>query len=248
MTGPLKTLCFLGLALLTAVAAGCVKYKQIVTVMPDGSGKVQYIVGYNQQLAEDGEDPLAEFTPEALGERSEGIAAYAEPVRYEEGGWSYLAITGYFTDINQVAIAGPDNGGAPVRFAYKPGEAGSTLTIRGGVVLSIAGDFEPIEPEDAAELENELMAGFEVVERFVLPGVVGPVEGGRAVADQPRAAELWIDVPVMLDREGALVKLKDRDEVVLEVGPSQVTAEQAEAFKAELAKAMEERAMRERGE
>lgn len=235
------------LALVLVGVGGCVKYKQIVTVMPDGSGKVQYIAGFNRQLAEEGEDPLAEFTAEGLGERSEGIVGYSEPIRYEEAGWSYLAITGYFTDINQVAIAGPDNGGEPVRFEYRNnGDAGSTLTIRGGVVLSIAGDFEPIAPEDRGELENELMAGFLVIERFVLPGEVKPVEGVRGVEDQPQAVEFWIDVPALIDTEGALSKLKEKDGIVLEVGPSGVTAEQVEAFKKEMAEAIEGQKMRER--
>jgi len=248
MTRLLKMFCLTVLALCVLGGVGCVKYKQIVTVMPDGSGKVQYIVGFNRQLAEEGEDPLAEFTAEGLGERSEGIVVYSEPTRYQEGGWNYLAITGYFTDINQVAIAGPDNGGDPVRFIYEAKGEGSTLTIRGGVVLGIAGDFEPVEPEDRGELENELMAGFEVVERFVLPGEVGQVEGARVVADQASAAEMWINVAALIEQDGALSKLKGKEQVVLTSGPSRVTPEQVEDFKAELAKALEAREMRQRGE
>ncbi|MEM6257492.1 MAG: hypothetical protein AAGI37_04185 [Planctomycetota bacterium] len=221
------------------LAAGCVKYKQIVTVMPDGSGKVQYIAGYNQQLADDGENPLAEFTPQAFGERSEGIVAYTQPIRYDEAGWSYVAFTGYFTDINEVAIAGPDNGGDPVRFVYQSRDGRSTLAIRGGVIQSIAGDFEPVEPEDRADLETELMAGFEVIERFVLPGEVTAVEGTRGVEEMPRAVELWIDVSALVDEDGPLTQLKKTEQIVLEISPSSLADEQIAAFRAEMEQAVE---------
>ncbi len=83
------------IVLLCAVVAvtalsGCIKFKQIVLIMPDGSGRMDLTMGVNQVLmqqqgGENAEDPT-EIDLLELGEDSEGLVAFTKPKRTVENG------------------------------------------------------------------------------------------------------------------------------------------------------------------
>lgn len=225
---------------LVVLTGGCVKYKQIVTVMPDGSGKVQYIVGFSQamlQMAEGEENPLDQYTPESMGEQSKGLVAFTDPVRYEEGGYSYVAFAGYFPSINDLELPGPENGETAMTFNFVAADGGATLTVLGGTVLGMAREFEQPEAEERQLLEQDMLKGLEIVERYVLPGDAEAIEGVTLVDN---TAELKIDVDAMLDNTGPLPAMKGQESYTLEIPELSITQDQIDAFKVEMAEAIDQ--------
>ena len=111
----------LALVLVLAVSlTGCVKDKKALTLMPDGSGKLDFRLGFNAKLIEDtvgammpegGEggsmtdDDPTDLDLAEIQDRYQGFVAFTMPkVETSSDGWKYVTFTGYFDDINKVAI------------------------------------------------------------------------------------------------------------------------------------------------
>jgi len=97
------------LMVLIAGLPGCVKFKQVVTVFPDGSGKMHMSMAINEQMltmAGD-EDPFADFSIYELADQEAlGWSAFSEPRVYSADGFKTVEFTGYFLDINAVSFGG----------------------------------------------------------------------------------------------------------------------------------------------
>ncbi len=112
------------LVMIAAVSlTGCIKDKKVLTLMPDGSGKMEFRIGFNAKLIEDtvgammppgaeSEDESDDADPTDLDvgdlrDKFEGFVAFTEP-KVEDGsdGWKYVSFTGYFEDINKVSVFG----------------------------------------------------------------------------------------------------------------------------------------------
>ncbi len=123
MKSPTTRTALIALVMIAAVSlTGCVKDKKLITIMPDGSGKVDFTVGFNAKLIEEtvggmmpgggedeggmmGNDDPTDLDLGDLKENFAGFVAFTAP-KLEEGsdGWKYVSFTGYFENINDVRI------------------------------------------------------------------------------------------------------------------------------------------------
>lgn len=180
----MKTLLKLGmltcLVLLTASLTGCVKFKQVMTLMPDGSGKIDLTIGLSEQLMQmaqqQGENPFEQMDPVALNDGSKGIVAFSKPTQKKEGGYTYMSFSAYFEDINAVELGSPDDEEEPAKFAYVKDGKGATLSVEQSMVLSAIADHEPVSDEEKA-FAAQMTVGMVFTEMYNLPGSFEAIKG-----------------------------------------------------------------------
>lgn len=221
--------------LLACGLPGCVKLRQAVTLMPDGSGKVELRIGLSEKLValaeEQEQDAFEKFTPEQMNELSAGFVAFTEPVKQKQGGFTYLSFTGYFRDINKLRIEGVGmDDGTPSTFQYERKGDSATLRVTGGMVLSVAKENEPAEESERKQL-REVMAGLELQEHFVLPGNFKTVEG---VVGDGNTAKIDLSLDQILEGSGPIKTLKTRDALTFEIAEITIKPAAVDAFKQEM--------------
>lgn len=226
---------------LTAVAtlmmlsamAGCVKLRQVVTVMPDGSGKIDVRFGLSEQLIalakETDEDPFKEVVPERMKDKAKGIVAFTEPTRQKQGNFTYLSYTMYFRDINKVHIEGLGEG-KPAKYRFERDGESATLTLTDGTSLSIIADYKPT-PESDRDDVAESMAGLTFNEHYILPGEVKPIDGVQTDAN---TAKIDLTLENLLDGSGPIQALQGKNTLRFEVPKVAVDDQVQAAFKNEL--------------
>ena len=175
----MKALCHACLLLaLTLALGGCVKFKQVWSINPDGSGKMTLTFGFSEmalQQIPDGEDPFADLdNPEdMMNLEDQGWVAFTQPQISNEGGYKYATFTGYFEDINQVTFSG-DGGNGDMQ-ATQYALADGTFTVSNGmlsqVIASMTDDPQMNDPANKAFM-LQMMAGMEFSESYDLPGTV----------------------------------------------------------------------------
>lgn len=243
----------LTLVLLALIAAtpGCIKYKQALTLMPDGSGKVDITWAMSDQLVEmakqQNEDPFEKLSPDNFKGQAKGIAAFTEPKREKKDGYSYLTYTAYFQDINAVSVnmnqkeenadgsTSSMDFGDPAKYTYQRDGDTATLTIENGVVMSMVSDYEPTPEEQKAQM-RQMMVGFEISEQITLPGTFKDVEGVTGVDN---SAILRVTLDDALDGTGPLKDLKDVEKLTFTITDITVDDAAVAAFKKEMQAAVE---------
>ncbi|HXG63203.1 MAG TPA: hypothetical protein VNO22_17670 [Planctomycetota bacterium] len=264
----------LAAALLSAAAlSGCVQYEQATTLFPDGSGKFTMSMAFKKSLLKmitetakqlGGEggaaaDPLAEFQdPEKLGANSEGVVAWAQPRRSEEGEWVRVSVTGYFEDINKVRIynqspaPGEGPGGRKTMFAcvYEKTDAGYVLKLQNegtNEFKKMRGENAPDGQEDLAKAMIEalkpMLEGLKFSVSITVPGPILEAQGVLETKD--RTASLAIDAKTLVEAmsnpsspEAKRFKtLEEFKEMRLVWKENSVPASETSAFKKELADA-----------
>ncbi|MFN3167819.1 MAG: hypothetical protein ACE37H_12220 [Phycisphaeraceae bacterium] len=238
MTRWTNTLGCLTLAACFLLLPGCIKFKQVVTVMPDGAGKIEMQVGLSDQLVamakQEGQDPFKEMVPSNMEGKAKGIVAYTKPKREKVAGYTYLTFSMYFRDINEVEMDAFGEGEAP-EFEYSRKDDTATLTITNGTVLSMLKDYEPTEEAEKAQIK-QMMAGLEFKEHYVLPGLFKDIEG---VAGVDNTAKLDISLDDLIDDAGPVKALKGKDKLTFEVTDITLDDAQVNAFNKELQEAIE---------
>jgi hypothetical protein len=122
MKSPMTRTALIALVMIAAVSlTGCVKDKKVLTILPDGSGKVDFTMGFNAKLIE---ETLGGMMPQGgegggmvedsdptnvdvndLKDNFAGFVAFTEPtIKDGSDGWKYVSFTGYFENINDVQI------------------------------------------------------------------------------------------------------------------------------------------------
>lgn len=205
------------LVALLAALSGCVKFKQVVTVQPDGSGKMHVSMAINEQMlgmAGD-EDPFADFSVQELAEQeAAGWTAFTEPRVYSADGFKTVEFTGYFHDINAVTFGGDDPENDAVDAEPEPSTTfrmeGGTLTVTGGIVAQMISEMgaDPSLNDPATRaMMAPMMQGLEIRETYVLPGAVEAAEG---YTTDGRTAQLTVTSDDLLgDRPFTVVALED---------------------------------------
>ncbi|MHC4608679.1 MAG: hypothetical protein ACYTAF_17380 [Planctomycetota bacterium] len=232
------------LAVASLVFDGCVKVREGLVLMPDGSGKLTVSFCLSPELASFGgeeSDPLDDFMetdPDEFTADIPGIVAVTKPERIEEGGWKGIRFTMYFEDINKVKfLDDPAEDGtrkANRTFAFRKTEDGFTLEIED---TSLAEEEEEEEIEDEEfkkEMEKmfkSMMKGFELRNTVTMPGDVTSIK--TFTSKEGRKASLRIS-------EGDIERQKDfkkYSSFKAVCGPSKVSDAERDAFKKELAAA-----------
>ena len=205
------------LMVLIAGLPGCVKFKQVVTVFPDGSGKMHMSMAINEQMltmAGD-EDPFADFSIHELADQEAlGWSAFSEPRVYSADGFKTVEFTGYFLDINAVSFGGDapagDEADAPADGEIDQAPEPSTtfqlvdgkLTVTGGMVAQMInemGSDPSLNDPQTRAMMAPMMQGLEISETYVLPGDVQQADGytadGRTAALTVTSDDLLGDQP-----------------------------------------------------
>lgn len=228
------------LIVLTASLTGCVKFKQVMTLMPDGSGKIDLSIGLSEQLMQmaqqQGENPFDEMNPMKLSEDSKGIVAFTKPIKKTEGGYTYLSFSAYFEDINAVELGSPDDTEEPAKFSYVKKGKGATLSIEESMILSAIADHEPISPEEKA-FAAQMTAGMSFIESYKLPGSFEDIKG---VTSADSTATIEMTQEHMLNGTGPIADLKDVEKLIFKISEIKEDADASKAFKAELEAAKKE--------
>ena len=228
------------LIVLTASMTGCVKFKQTMTLMPDGSGKIDLSFGISDQMLQmaqqQGEDPFADMDPTELEDGSKGIVAFTKPEKKKEGGFTYLSFSAYFEDINAVELGSPDDEEEPTKFTYTKDGKAATLSVEGSMILSAVAEHEPISPEEKA-FAAQMMAGMLFAEVYNLPGGFEAIKG---VESDGQTATIEMNQTHMLDGTGPIKDLKGVEKLTFKIAEVKEDADASKAFKAELEAAKKE--------
>lgn len=240
MTTMIRHLTLASLVVLAFSLTGCIKFKQTMTLMPDGSGKINLSIGLSDQLMQmakqQGEDPFNDLNPMELSEDSKGIVAFSKPETKTEGGYTYMTFAAYFEDINEVELGSPDEEEPPAKFAFVKEGKGATLTVEESMVLSAIADHEPISPEERA-FAAQMTAGMLFAEVYNLPGAFEAMKG---VTSDGQTATIEMTQAHMLDGTGPIKDLKGVEKLVFKITEVKEDAEASKAFKAELEAAKKE--------
>lgn len=226
--------------LLTVSLTGCVKFKQVMTVMPDGSGKMTLNIGLSEQLMQmaqqQGENPFDEMDPSALSKDSKGIVAFSKPTQKKEGGYTYLSFSAYFEDINQVELGSPDDEEKPAKFTYTRDGNSATLSVEQSMILSAVADHEPVSEEEK-QFAAAMTAGMSFMETYNLPGTIEAIKG---LDTKGRTATLEMTQAHMLNSTGPIQDLKGVDKLTFKMSDIKEDTPAMKAFQAELEAAKKE--------
>jgi hypothetical protein len=226
---------------------GCMKYRDEMILLPDGSGKLVLHFSFNLEVLEKfkemgldleeagGIEKEMEFDMEEV-DHFEGIVALTQPKADKKDGWKSWTVTAYFEDINKVKIFEKDEetDEKKLQMAYTFRKEGE------GHVLEIDDRFMEDDEMDEAGVEaglemiKEHLKGFEVSRSVKMPG---PVTSAKGFAKKEgRSAVHRIDESSLKDKDGVLDLMKAVKRRVVS-GKSEVTDAEAAAFKKELEEA-----------
>lgn len=208
---------------------GCIQMRMHVKVNPDGSGKVTFLAGVKSGMTDllesfgegDGAQDLGKLgdslSAESLAENSEGIVAWSGTREYQEGGYEYFEVTGYFDDIEKVRLEtdddDPDGG---ITFDFSRRDDGTyVLGFEPSPVDDlIGGEDEDDDPAFESEAEKRmakglmksLMGDFHISYTFELPGAI---REARGMAISGRQATIRYDLDEMFQAMDDPVKARE---------------------------------------
>lgn len=237
MIGHIRLAVVAGLLCLACGLSGCVKLRQALTLMPDGSGKVELRFALSESLVklsqQNDEDPFKEVMPDVISDKSKGIAAFSEPKLTKQGDFTVMTYWAYFKDINKLSIVGLGET-QPAKYRYTREGDRATLSVTDGVILSVIAENEPTA-EDKRAAVREAMAGLELSEHFILPGKIDPIDG---VATTGNTAKIDLTLDHYLEGSGPIEKLKDTKSLTFNVPAVLIDEQAVAAFEEELAQAI----------
>lgn len=229
-----RVLCVLSTALLVV---GCIKIKQVVLVMPDGSGRMDITFGVNQAMmqGQEGAKDPTEIDIDQLDKESNGFVAFTKPKRTVANGWATVSLSAYFDDINAVKMDDNDGEEAKKSFVFAKSGDGYRLMIQQSMASDMTDNMNPDDvPAEQQSMMAAAMAGFELTESYTMPGKIKVANGYPQI--KGRTAWVHIQDSDAMDAE-KIKKLKPSGDRKVTCGPSEIDDEQVEAFKDELAAA-----------
>lgn len=221
---------------------GCVKYKQLLTVEPDGSGRMELVMGMSlARLAQlpAGDDPFAALSIASLANNPQGFVAFSEPRAEDRDGFRVVSVTGYFDNVNDLGFAGGVGADAEgfdiVTYRFEPGRLTVNRPLSGQAAAAFgASPIDLSDPELRRVLAVE-MIGLEFVESFAVPG---QITDAGPLAVNGREARAGVAGDAALNRYQEAIAAADQlDRVVIEFEPAEWSPEAQAAWKAELADA-----------
>ena len=227
------------LLLLAAALPGCLKLTQSVTVMPDGSGKIDLRFGLSDELVKqaeaDDQDPFREVLPLAMKDKTRGIIAFTPPQREQQEGFHFVGYTMYFRDINAVKIDGLGEDETTEYRYTREGESATLTVIQGPAIAKLA-DYEAVPEAERDELGDEALAGLSFTEHFTLPGEVNPIDG---VQTRGNTATLVVTHDHLIHGTGPVTELKGKTQLTFEIPKVSVDREAVAAFNQAMREAIE---------
>lgn len=229
--------------LLLPVLSGCMKIRQELVVMPDGSGRLTFTfaIPAKGDASKFTEQELMSGDPDELTDKIRGLAALTKPTLEEKGAVVKITMTAYFDDVNALKFMDDGEGDKAkpkVQFSFKKDGETFGLEIQGNLLadddpkrLDAAPLNDPELEKQREQLFKAMWAGFELRQDVKLPGTVTVVDGFQSKEGR---------VAVYAVGEKDLQKPADQKKVNQALhfkaacGKSEVTADEAAAFRKEL--------------
>lgn len=175
--------------LLLPALSGCMKIRQELLVMPDGSGRLAFTfaIPAKGETARFTEQELMAGDPDEVADKVRGLVAMGRPTLEEKDGVIRIRMTAYFDDLNALKIMDDGEGDKAkpkVRFGFKRDGEAFALEIQGNLMadddpkrLDAADLKDPELEKQREQLFKAMFAGFELRQDVRLPGTVTAVEG-----------------------------------------------------------------------
>lgn len=177
----------LSTTLLAALLAlsGCMKIREELLVMPDGSGRIAFTFSIpgKGEAGKFTEAMLMSGDPDEITDKVRGLAAMTRPTLVEKDGVVQIRMTGYFDDINALKFM-DDGEGAKAKpkqeFVFRKEGDGFTLETKGNLLSDEAPERAVRDAEfekQKEEMFKAMFAGFEFRHDVKLPGTLTVAEG-----------------------------------------------------------------------
>jgi hypothetical protein len=230
-------------ALVLVAFSGCMKIREEVVVMPDGSGKLtlQFTIQTKGEAAKFTEDELLSADPDELQDKIRGLVALTRPTAERQEGVVRLRMTGYFDDLNAVKFMDDGEGAkakAKQEFSFrKEGEA-MVVEVRGNLLAEEAmADRPKLDPQvekQRDEFFKAMFEGFDFRQELNMPGKVTAIEGFQSRADRTATYHVGEkDLQKAADQK----KINAVSKFQVSCARSEVTDAEAAAFRKEFDKA-----------
>jgi len=219
--------------------AGCMKIRQELLVMPDGSGRLTLVFSMRSkgETSKLTETELMSGDPDEITDKVRGLAALTRPTMDEKDGVVRIRMTAYFDDVNALKFM-DDGEGAKAKpkqeFVFtRDGEA-CTLEIKGNL---LADEAPPREPKDAEiekqreEMFKAMFSGFEFRHDVKLPGKITVAEGFQSKEDR---VATYVVGEKDLQRPADQTKVNAANRFKASCGKSEVSDAEAAEFRKEL--------------
>jgi hypothetical protein len=227
-------------ALILPAFAGCMKVREEVLVMPDGSGRLTllFTIETKGEAAKFTEEELMAGDPDEMESKVRGIVAMTRPTVERKDGVVRLRMGAYFDDINAVKFMDEGEGDkakAKQEFSFRREGETFTLEVKGNLLSDDAPDRGAGDPaKQREEFFKAMFAGFEFRQDIRMPGRVTVVEGYQTKED--RLASYVIgekDLQKAADQK----KINAVSKFKVSCARSEVTDAEAADFRRELEKA-----------
>jgi len=229
-------------AVLLLALGGCLKAKQDIVVMPDGSGKVVLTLTMRMKgdAAQITEAELMAGDPDEIFDKVHGLAALTRPAAEKKDGVVTVRMTGYFDDMNALKFM-DDGEGAKAKpkqeYAFRREGETFVLETKGNLLSDDAPQRGGTDPEllkQREEFFKAMFTGFEFRQDVTLPGKVTSAEGYGSTSE--RTATYLISEKD-LQKPADQRKINERSQFKIACARSEVSDADAAAFRKDLEKA-----------
>ena len=177
----------LSMALLAGLLAlsGCMKIREELLVMPDGSGRIAFTfsIPAKGEAGKFTEAMLMSGDPDEIADKVRGLAAMTRPTLVEKDGVVQIRMTGYFDDVNALKFM-DDGEGAKAKpkqeFVFRKDGEGYTLEMKGNLLSDETPERPTRDPDfekQKDEMFKAMFAGFEFRHDVKLPGTLTVSQG-----------------------------------------------------------------------
>ena len=227
---------------LLACFSGCLKVREELTVMPDGSGRIvlTFTIPAKGEAAKFTEAELLAADPDELQEKVRGLVALTRPTAEQKDGTVRLRMTAYFDDINALKFMDEAEGDKPKpkqEFAFRREGETFVLEITGNLLADDMPDRGKADPElvrQRDEFFKAMYVGFELRQEVRMPGRITAIEGFQGKEDRTAS---YVIGEKDLQKAADQKKINDAGKFKVTCARSEVTDADAAEFRKELEKA-----------
>lgn len=249
-------------AILALALTGCLQVDEVLTLFPDGSGKLHLQFAFRKTmlkmleeagkaegLAPPGGLQAELMDPPKFFENARGLTAIRSGKAVEDGEWVRNSVTGYFEDVNAVRLGG--NSGKPGSSGFQARLGPGTLTVsnrlyefregfergaaqRGATPEQLKASFEFLKP---------MLEGMRICFSVVVPGSITETSGFMKKEGSTASSEVNADVLIATGGDPdspstrRLRELMSERDARVAWSPEGFDPARAAAFRSELAEA-----------
>jgi hypothetical protein len=229
-------------ALLLLCFSGCMKVREELVVMPDGSGRIILVfsIPAKNEAAKFTEAELLSGDPDELQDKVRGLVALAKPTAEEKDGVVKLRMAAYFDDLNAVKFMDEGEGDKAKpkqEFAFRREGESFVLEITGNMLADEVperGGTDPALLKLRDDFFKQMFAGFEFRQDVRMPGKITAVDGFQTRED--RVASYAVgekDLQKVADQK----KINEVRKFKASCARSEITEAETAEFRKELEKA-----------